>query len=324
MRPTKNPQSAIRTPLNRILGTEATVRLLRVLTLDSDPLTKNELGRRAGLEEKGAHLAARRLEKEGILRRVGTGPRQHVELESRHPLAQSLQQLFGEEQARTERVLDSIRRATQKLSPDLDAAWIQGDFATHQDRPGEPILVGILARGAVLPRITKALRAAVAPTEASEDVTIELNAFTRPDLEVAKPDLATDLARAIPLFGTPPSAFTQESKEGRRLRNPVTHSNREREQVLIAQEVARRLAGNPGIRQAAKKWIRKRLKSASPQERSELDEWLSILESMSPSRLERFLADPGERATRLRQTFPFPDVLTADERAEIVRKARGD
>jgi hypothetical protein len=170
----------------------------------------------------------------------------------------------------------------------------------------------------------KALRAAVTPTEASEDVTIELNAFTRPDLAVAKPDQAADLTRAMPLFGTPPSAFTPQSEEGRQLRNFVTHSDREREHGLIAQEVARRLASNPGIRQAAKKWIRKRLESASPQERSGLNEWMSILESMSPSRLERFLADPGERATRLRQTFPFPDVLTADERAEIVRKARGD
>jgi len=320
----KKQQSAIRTPLNRILGTEANVRLLRVLTSEPHPLSRSELGRRAGLEEKGAHLAARRLEEEGIVRRVGTGPRQQVKLELKHPLAGPLQKLFREEQARVERVLESLKQAVQNLAPDLDSAWVQGDFAEHLDRPGAPIVMGVLARGATLPRITKALRAVVAPTEAREDVTVEISGFTRPDIEVAKPDQKKELARAMPLFGIPPSAFTQERMEGQRMRKPITHSDRDKEQTFIAREVASRLASNPGKRQAAKQWIRQRLESASEHERGELEEWLSILDTMSPPRLARFLVDQGERATRLRQTFPFLDILSADERQEIVRKARDE
>lgn len=324
MRPPKKRQSAVRTPLNRILGTEANVRLLRVLTSEPNSLSRSELGRRAGLEGKGAHLAARRLEEVGIVRRVGTGLRQQVKLELNHPLAAPLQTLFREEQARVERLLESLKQAAQNLAPELDSAWIQGDFAEHLDRPGAPIVMGVLARGATLPRITKALRMAVAPTEAREDVTVEIIGFTRPDIEVAKPDQKKELARAMTLFGIPPSAFTQERTEGRPLRKSITHSDRDREQTLIASEVASRLARNPGKRQAAQQWIRKRLESASEHERGDLEEWLSILDSMSPPRLARFLVDQGERATRLRQTFPFLDVLSADERQEIVRKARSE
>lgn len=324
MRPPKKQQSAIRTPLNKMLGAEANVRLLRVLTSEPHPLSRSELGRRAGLEEKGAHLAARRLEEEGIVRRVGTGPRQQVKLELKHPLAGPLQKLFREEQARVERVLESLKQAAQNLAPDLESAWVQGGFAEQLDPPGAPIVMGVLARGATLSRITKALRAAVAPTEAREDVTVEITAFTRPDLQVANPDQKKELAKALPLFGIPPSAFAKDPIEDQLLRKPITHSDRDREQTFIAREVASRLASNPGKRQAAKQWIRKRLESASEHERGELEEWLSILDGMSPLRLARFLVDPGERATRLRQTLPFLDVLSADERAKIVRKARGE
>jgi len=324
MRPPKKPQSALRTPLNRMLGTEANVRLLRVLTSEPHPLSRSELGRRAGLEQKGAHLAARRLEEEGIVRRVGSGPRQQVELEVKHPLASPLQMLFGEEKARVERVLESLKQAAQNLAPDLESAWVQGDFAEHLDPPGAPIVMGVLARGATLSRITKALRAAVDPTEAREDVTIEITAFTRPDLQVATRDQKNGLAQALPLFGIPPSAFAKEPRENQQLRKPITHSDKDKEQIFIAREVANRLASNPGKRQAAKQWICKRLESASEHERDELKEWLSILDTMSPLRLARFLVDPGERATRLRQTLPFLDILSADDRAKIVRKARGE
>ncbi len=323
VRPLKRRQSALRTPLNRILGAEANVRLLRVVTLEPDSLTRSELGRRAGVGEKGAHLAARRLEEEGILRRVGSGPRQQVTFELRHPLAEPLQALFRAEHARTERLIEKVKLAIRELSPDVDAAWIEGAFATLQDRPGDPLEIGVLARGGALPGVMKALRMSLGPIEAGEDIRIELKGYTRPDLEVIRPDEARDLAKAIPISGTPPSAFTKLGRETQDLRNLVMHADRDRQQALIAEEVATRLVRNPGILQAAKEWIEKRLDAASARERAELEEWLSILNTSSPSRLARFLRDTGERATRLRQTFPFMEVLSPDERAAILQKARG-
>jgi hypothetical protein len=42
---------------------------------------------------------------------------------------------------------------------------------------------------------------------------------------------------------------------------------------------------------------------------------------MSPSRLRRFLVEPGERATRLRQTLPALDLLTPAERNAVLGSA---
>jgi hypothetical protein len=64
--------------------------------------------------------------------------------------------------------------------------------------------------------------------------------------------------------------------------------------------------------------VANRAKKASAQERRELLEWDRILATMSPSRLRRFLVEPGERATRLRQTLPALDLLTPAERNAVL------
>jgi hypothetical protein len=40
-----------------------------------------------------------------------------------------------------------------------------------------------------------------------------------------------------------------------------------------------------------------------------LVEWRQILRTQSPTRIRKLLVDPGERATRLRQTLPFLDAI---------------
>ena len=117
MRPPKKQQSALKTPLNRILGTEANVRLLRAISLEPFPMSKSELGRLALLEAKSAHVAADRLLREGILKTVGRGLRQQVELENRHPLTRQIQGLFRAEQARVESLLEDLRKAVRQLEP---------------------------------------------------------------------------------------------------------------------------------------------------------------------------------------------------------------
>jgi len=321
MRPPKQLQSTIRTPLNRILGAEANVRLLRVLALEPGPMTRSELGRRAGLEAKGAHLAASRLLREGILRTVGSGARQQVELEDRHPLAHPIQVLFRAEHDRVDRLIDGIKSAVKELAPNVDAAWIQGPFTTGQDRYGDPLVVGVLAGSAALPGVTRALREALRGLQSMEDTTIEVKGYTRADLAVLRPSESRHFAETVSIFGPPPIAFTEFGKL-KALRNVVTHDMRDREQWLLAHEVAELLLLDPAKLRAAKDYVTKRLKTASPQERHELKEWQEILSSTSRARLQQLLLDPGERSTRLRQTLPFLEVLSPQERERILLKAR--
>lgn len=319
MRPPKRAQSAQRTPLNRIFGTAANVRLLRALSLESSPMNRTELGRVAGLEAKGAHLSANRLLAEGVLERVGKGSRQQVQLNPAHPLAAEIRRLFQAEQSLAEGLLEALREAVHEQAPELIGAWIQGSLARGEDRPGEPIQVGLLAGSRGLGGVRHRLRERISRVEQRFDVTVELLGYTKPDLAVARPAERKQLASVIPLFGLPPYADGDFPSKGRA---EVTHDEREREQLFLARFVADRLLRDPAQREAARAFIIGRMRNASRREKHALEEWLEVLETMSGARLTRFLLDEGERATRLRQTLPFLDMLSRKEREELLARAR--
>ena len=74
MRPIATEQNALRFPLNQLLGTQAHVRLLRILANEVvGPITTSDAAARAGLTEAGARRALVRLAKTGFVRRVGGG-----------------------------------------------------------------------------------------------------------------------------------------------------------------------------------------------------------------------------------------------------------
>lgn len=324
MRPLKSRQSGLRAPLNRIFGTEANVRILRVISLDPEPMTRTELARRAGLEVKGAHLAANRLLQEGIIQRVGGGGLQNVVLVESHPLANAIKALFNAERERADRLIDELRNTAKHLSPDVDSAWIHGEFATGHDRLGDAVTMAVLTPASVTARLSKALREAVTPIEALEDVTIDTKVYTRPDLLTLSPDEKKAFSNILLLFGPDPTFIIEGGAQRNPSRTPSLHSKREAEQRELAEAIVRHLRRNPAKRRLALDYIAKRSKNASPHERHELEEWKAILESSSNARLERLLTDPGERATRLRQTLPFMKILSADERNRLLTRLRHD
>src|SRR5262245_5376560 len=87
----------------------------------------------------------------------------------------------------------------------------------------------------------------------------------------------------------------------------------------LAAAIAERLEMDPTLVPRARRFIADRLTRAAPGEQRPLREWDRILQTMSTARLRRFLVDPGERATRLRQTLPFVDALTANQRKQRTR-----
>jgi hypothetical protein len=286
-------------------------------------MTRTDLARRARLEPKGAHLAAERLLQEGILERMGGGAVQHVTLVESHPLTHAIKALFAAERERAERLLDKLRDAAKRLSDVVDSAWIQGRIAEDEDRLGEPITMAVLAPTSATATLSTSLRRAVTPIEATEDVTIDTKIYTRPDLLTLSAEQKQTFAHILPLFGPSPIAVI-ESRPERGPRTPSLHSHREAEQRLLAQAIVRHLRRDPAKRRVALDYITKRWKDASPQERHELEEWRSILESSSNARLERLLTDPGERSTRLRQTLPFVHLLSPDERDRLLAQIRDD
>jgi hypothetical protein len=79
---------------------------------------------------------------------------------------------------------------------------------------------------------------------------------------------------------------------------------------------ARKIDKNPKLlaeaRDTLKKW-RSRYVGDTPRA---LDEWAAILKSPWPE-IAALITDPGERATRLRQSTPFAGVLSPKERERI-------
>ncbi|MBK8058777.1 MAG: hypothetical protein IPK33_13275 [Gemmatimonadetes bacterium] len=65
MRPILNRQSALRAPLNDILGTEANVRLLRALAATAAPMSPSRLAEATGLHLSGSPARWRRWRSRG-------------------------------------------------------------------------------------------------------------------------------------------------------------------------------------------------------------------------------------------------------------------
>jgi len=312
-------QSTLRAPLNEIFGTETSVRLLRVMTGHDQWLPPTELARLAALHLSGIARALEALEEAGIVEYAGTGKRRLARLRLAHPLAPAIRALFEAERARVERLLSSLKAAARDVYPAPMAMWLQGSHANGHDGPEDPVEIGTLSGTRDLERLRKELGSLFRKLEHEFDVTIELRPMTKAELAAAPKSEIAALRSAIPLLGPPPSAFldpvsalVSDQREKIGTEHPRTHGDIDARALRLGEEVAAALKDDPAIAKRALDVITKRLADASPGERHELREWEHLLRTMPPHRLRAFLRDPGERATRLRQTLPFVAVLDRD------------
>lgn len=124
MRPVKAPQRGLLAPLNRLLGTEANVRVLRVLAETREPLLRAEVARRAELAPSGVRRVLDQLIAEGIIEAVGAGARMPVRLRDAHPLASALRELFKAERQRIGDLARAVRKAAERLELPVPALWM--------------------------------------------------------------------------------------------------------------------------------------------------------------------------------------------------------
>ena len=320
MRRPAERQSALRAPLNHVLSTEANVRVLRVISGSQSPLGKSEVARRAALNPSGVRRSVAALIEFGILESVGVGRRQLVTMRGRHPLAPALKSLFESERDVFVRFLDSLRTVVGRLQPPPDSAWIEGPAARGNDRPRDTIVLGLLASARDVDVIARELDSRTIDIMGEYDVIIEVKRWTAADLATAPQPPWSREEELISLLGPPPTSFVQQKSrdvdEGST--RPRTHDDLDRRALTIARVIADRLAEDPSLVSAAREFVARRMKDASPRERRDLDEWQRLLESLSVRQLRNFLVHSGERATRLRQSLPFVEVLSKDERRSIL------
>jgi hypothetical protein len=316
-RPSKQ-QSALRNPLNVMLGAEANVRILRALAASDGPFSASEIARRTGLGLAGIAKSTAFLASTGIIESVGSGSRRPVRLRLEHPLAEAMRDLFRREREYFETLLARLRTTATKIAPAPLAIWIEGNVAAGEDRIGDPVIVGLLAPSVTVDRAREAMADALEPLDQELDVTLEVRAYSAADLEAMTREESRQLVDVIPLLGPPPLTLSSRATAASpRVHGVRSHADADARGRALGMAIADRLATDPSLVSRARAYVTARLSAAAVGEQRELREWDRILRTMSVARLRKFLTDPGERATRLRQTLPFLGVLTSEERERL-------
>lgn len=324
MRPTNHPESSLVAPLNNVFRTEANVRVLRLLSLSGQPLSKAYVAERTHLDPSGVRRAIDSLIAHGVVEDVGAGARRPVQLRGQHPLSEALRMLFRAEAARAQEVVNELRRAAGSIQPPPKAVWMMPPELSPKPGGQERIEIGVLASIRDIDQAAQQIREDLWEIQRKSDVLLEVRPYVMADLGVLDPVQVRALSGAIPLLGLPPESFLRRD-EGSAAPVPVrNHGDVDFRGLKLSRAIGDRIVRDPALIDRAREYIHKYLADAAAGERKEMGEWLGLLDSLSPQRLRTFLGDPGARATRLRQSLPFVDVLTPQERETILREADSD
>jgi DNA-binding Lrp family transcriptional regulator len=312
MRPIVSDQNSLRNPLNDLLGTEARIRLLRVLANEVDgPLTASNAAERAGLTVPGTHKALKRLLESGFVLRVGGGRKHQYELRRSDKLVIAVLKLFQSEKERFESLIGAIKDRIVKLVPYARAAWIQ-DFPSEF---GDPMILGVLHETKRLSNYIQRMQKQLYEVERAFDLTIEVHGYTKADLPNLEPDKVSPLYGVLPF----PDKYNREMYP-----TPLTHEERDQRMLEMSRKLAEAIEHDSSLVRRAKEHVQRMLKSDHGSATKDIEEWRDILESYSIRRVSRFLISTSERANRLRQSNPLLAILNSDERNRLLNGLGGN
>ncbi len=311
MRPIASEQDPLRYPLNEIFGTQAQVRVLRVMAVEVEgPLTASDIAKRTGLTVPGTQKSLGKLLRSGFISRVGGGRKHQYEIRRSDRLMQTAIELFQSEKNRYERLLSAIKNEIKDLTPPPHAAWIQ---AVPREID-EPLVLGLLHETLYLTECAKYLRTGLDGVEKDFDLTIELEGYTKADI----PDLKLDGITI--LYGVVPNKPTGSTRQ--RATKTMTHRQKDSQLKLMSRKLADIIQQDASIVRRAKDHIDRLLKEDQGSAAGDLIEWRNILDTYSIQRLIRFVTSSSERARRLRQSNPFFPILNSEERARVEDQLR--
>ena len=306
MRPIASEQDPLRYPLNVIFGTQAHVRVLRVMAVEVEgPLTASDIAKRAGLTAPGAQKALGKLLRSGFVSRVGGGRKQQYEIRCSDQLMQITLELFQSEKRRYDRLLSAIKNGIRRLTPPAHAAWVQVILREID----EPLILGLLHDSLYLNDCVSQLRTGLNEIEKDFDLTIELEGYTKADI----PDLKLDGITI--LYGVVPNILTDSTRQ--QAKKTMTHRQKDDQLKLMSRKLADIIRQDASIVRRAKDHIDRLLKEDQGAATGDIMEWRNILDTYSIQRLVRFVMSSSERAKRLRQSNPFFAILSTDERSKL-------
>lgn len=162
-------QSHIRFPLTRLLASGGAVRVLRALCLFGGPLGVSQLAQETGMTPQGIRMALEALAGQQVVVVMGQGRTNLYAIDARHPMTRALKQLFAEEKAHWEAILQSLR-ATMGKFKNIEAAWYYGSVARGEDVPSSDLDIAVVVTGDVEATVDS-LREALHALEAAHAIT---------------------------------------------------------------------------------------------------------------------------------------------------------
>ena len=314
MRPVNDHNSALRNPLNEILGYQANVRLLRCLVEAGETLSHSELAERTGLSLPGIHKVVPRMTKTGIIQFTGSGKQQQIAIRKEHPLTDIIQELFKAEKEYFNSLIKSLKETIEDIELKPKSAWIFGKVARGSEEYGDPVRIALLGEVKTIDEITNQFRDLLIESaiENRFDVTIDTKGLTLADIE-SKPEM--NASKIILLWGPDPQHYLAGPNNERGSKR--THRDLDNQSLIDSKAWTELLRTHPEIIQRTISYLEERIPQISSGEKNELQEWKHLLESMSFQRLKKFLESDSERSARLRQSLPFWPVLKEYEREKL-------
>ena len=302
MRPIAIEQNVIRYPLNELLGTPASVRLMRVLAEEViGPIGASEAAEMTGLTLAGARRALVKLTKTGFVQSLGGRRSKRYVLRESDPITNTIRELFRNESKRYQVLRTQIREALENLH-EIQAAWID----SPPTQVGKPLQIGILSDSRSLAYLGEQVRKRLAEIEREFDVIIEIRTFSQADAPEAFLEGAELLAGYID---------TGISSSDR------THAERDERTARYSSTIAKILDSDPSLIKRASRYLEFLLEEDQGSASHDLREWHDILTRYSVQRIKDFLVSETPRAKRLMQSSPFFAVLDSDERDKITAES---
>ncbi len=139
MRPPGSATSMFYNPFDHILGTVASMRILRELSLHGEEMPMSLIVDRTGLSYPGTQQAMGRLLESGVVEMLGSGRSVLYRLNKANILNEGLQNLFLIEQERVNIVLQKVSEFAAECTPHPIAIWLYGSVARREDSAGSDV-----------------------------------------------------------------------------------------------------------------------------------------------------------------------------------------
>jgi hypothetical protein len=102
---------------------------------------------------------------------------------------------------------------------------------------------------------------------------------------------------------------------------PNPHQRADRVGLALARATAAKIRANPSLIDVARDNLEKWRSAQGGQLPAPLEEWERILRFLTASEVADFITSRTPKADRLRQSDPFPGVLTEQEREQVLQNA---